>query len=461
MKKVIVGVVLLLIGAVSAIPFVSGLVMEKTVRRVCDDANALYAATGAGYSLEIVSYDRGYLTSDIEWKFDLGVLKQIYPIAAIVFSDHARHGFTGVVSITSLGKNDWYADFVAGPLKGRDPLHITTVYGFSGGIESTVVLDAFPVTVDGETVDVKAGRMVMATDRHLKHFTGSGNWAGMSAGDVLTIGEVSMDHGLTRFSPYLWAGDIRYGIGRVSLREKGNAVEMRDLKGDYTLSVSDDRSATSLAAQFSMGGLNAGNVAIDDAAVQLAVNGVDADGYAAFMKAYTRNISQFLGSMAALQGDPKAAEAAVKQQMAMIGFQMMAAYEKLLKKGLEFRISDLHAKLADGEINGGMTLRLLKDMTFMQFAPVASQPELLFDILYLKTDLSLPADLAGENPKLLMPAFPGMQTGLFVKQGPRLTHRAETVAGKLMLNGTEVTLPGQHVVQPISVSAIKARAERL
>jgi hypothetical protein len=126
--------------------------------------------------------------------------------------------------------------------------------------------------------------------------------------------------------------------------------------------------------------------------------------------------------------------------MAAMGFQMMAAYERLLKAGLELQVSDLLVNLADGDITGDVTLRLLKDMTFMQFAPVVSQPELLLDIFYLKSDVSLPARLVGENPGLLTPVYPGMQTGLFVKRGDKLIHRAETIDGKLMLNGSDVIL---------------------
>ncbi len=76
---------------------------------------------------------------------------------------------------------------------------------------------------------------------------------------------------------------------------------------------------------------------------------------------YTQHMTPFFGNMAALEAGSEAAGEVMKKQMAMIGFQMMAAYEKLLKQGLEFKV------------------------------------------------------LVGENPKLLAPAYPGMQTGLFVK----------------------------------------------
>lgn len=38
------------------------------------------------------------------------------------------------------------------------------------------------------------------------------------------------------------------------------------------------------------------------------------------------------------------------------------------------------------------------------------------------------------------PYYPGMQTGLFIKDGDSLVHRAETKGGKLFINGKEVVL---------------------
>lgn len=60
------------------------------------------------------------------------------------------------------------------------------------------------------------------------------------------------------------------------------------------------------------------------------------------------------------------------------------------------------------------------------------------------------ADLVGENPKLLAPPFPGMQTGLFVKNGDNLIHQAETVDGKLIVNNKQLALSGPREIQPTS-----------
>lgn len=445
MKKAIVAMVVLVFAGVACIPFASGLIMEKTVRQAFTDLNDMYADTGTGYRLEVIDYNRGYLTSDIEWKVDLGALKAIYPIEEVIFKDTAKHGFAGVVSTTNLRKNPWYATFVAEKLQGRDPVHITTRYGLSGSIESMIALDPFSIVVDNETIDVQAANLVTKTDGALKHFTSSGDWGGLSAGETLSIGKLSLESALTRFSTFIWNGDFSFAMRDVDLREKGNSFEMKEMKGSYLLGLNEDRSKMNGQALFSIDGMKTDQQTVDSASVRLATNGLDVEGYETFMQMYTQNMGQVLGSMAAMDGNGEAVGEAMKKQMAAVGLQMIAAYEKLLKQGLEFRVSDLNVKLDDKEIKGDMTLRLLKDMTFMQFAPIVSQPELLFDIFYLKSNLSMPAHLVGENPKLVTPLFPGMQTGLFVRNGDDLVHQAETIDGKLMVNDREVMLSPQNL----------------
>jgi uncharacterized protein YdgA (DUF945 family) len=402
--------------------------------------NTFFAAQGADLSLEIISYDRSYLTADIEWKIDLGALKALCRIDKVVFKDHAKHGLTGVVSTTSLEKNPWYAAFVDEKLQGRDPIHISTAYGLLGNIDTKIVLDAFSFIVENETIDVKPGSMAIATDRTLKHFTSTCSWQGLSAGEKFDIGEMSMASNLEMVSTFIWDGDASFGLQNIKAQEKENLLEIKGLKGKYLFDVADNQTTMSWQAQFSMDTLDAKDMNVDDASVRFVTKGLNVKGYEEFMELYAQNVSEIFGQMEALQDDPETTKEIMNKQMAAMGVKMMAVYEKLLKAGLELQVADLAIKLPEGDITGGVTLRLLKDMTFMQFAPIITQPELLFDILYLKSDFSLPAGLVGDNPKLLAPIFPGMKTGLFVKSGDNLVHTAETTDGKLMVNSEEVVL---------------------
>jgi len=443
MKKIIPIVLLIIVTGLS-IPFTGGLIMERSVRNTFENINNFYADNGIDYTFKIINYDRRYLTSDIEWKIDFGIFKSLYHIEEIFFKDHAKHGFNGVVSTTSLKNNPWYTDFVAKKLNGRDPIHVSTKYGLLGSIESTLKLEPFTFMAEDEKVDVKEGRLVVTTDRKFENFKTSGNWEGLLAGEKIVFGKSLMASELKMFSPYIWDGDIRFEVQHINVQDKNEHFELKDLKGQYLLKVNKDQTATDWDTQFSIGGINTPKMLVNNASIHSDINRINIEGYEAFMKMYIQNLSHLLGKVAALDKNSKATEEVLKKQITAMGFQMMGAYEKLLRKGLEIKISDLNIKLADGEINGGITLRLLKDMTFMQFTPILSQPELLFDILYLKSNFSLPVNLVGENPKLLTPVYPGMQTGLFVKKGDNLVHQAETVDGKLIINSKAVILPGQN-----------------
>lgn len=447
MKKIVV-VVALIIAITACIPFASGFLLERYLRSAFKDLNALYAETGTGYSLEILNYERRYLASDIEWKIDLGKLKSLYPIDEIVFVDHAEHGFGGIVSTTSLEKNPWFSKFVAEKLNGRNPLHISTTCSYLGDIETTITSNAFSAVLENERIDVRPMRLVVTTDYKLHHFDSKGEWQGLSSGERVDIGSASLASNLTMRSAFIWDGDVAFALAHIKVRNENAPFELKGLKGNYSVDVENDPALMSGEAIFSIDGFTAQNTKIDAAKVRLAAGGLSAEGYEAFIKIYSRTMSDFLGEMAALESAPGNNAEMRKRQVAAMGLQMVSAYEKLMKAGLELKISDLSVKMADNDITGDITLRLLKDMTFMQFIPMAAEPDMLLDVIYLKSDCRLPVNLIGEHPELLAPAYPGMQTGLFVKNGAYLVHQAETIDGKLMLNGKAVMLERQKTMNP-------------
>ncbi len=72
--------------------------------------------------------------------------------------------------------------------------------------------------------------------------------------------------------------------------------------------------------------------------------------------------------------------------------------------------------------------------------PLAQQPEMLAEIFSFASNMTLPEGLIPNQNQLLVPMFPGMQTGVFEQQGAKLVHKAEIKDGKLMLNGKELIL---------------------
>jgi len=215
---------------------------------------------------------------------------------------------------------------------------------------------------------------------------------------------------------------------------------LANVKVDYILSYDKGRNTLSAKAAYGADSLSVGPDTISKIFARIGINGVDANGYEEFMKLYTATMSAILGDITAAKDDPEKMKQILEKKMAVVGFQMVAAGEKLLTKDLQLQISDLHLQLPDGEITGDATISLKKDMTFAQFIPVVSQPALALEILSLKSNVSLPEKLVGDAPMLFAPIYPGMQTGLFVKNGASVLHKAETKDGKLFLNDKELVL---------------------
>jgi uncharacterized protein YdgA (DUF945 family) len=440
MKKIIIGILLLIAIAGVGAPFVNGLMMEKTVKQSFKNLNTMYSDMGSGVSIETMKYDRNFFSTEIEWKMILGSLSAIYGVDEIIFLDRADHGYTSIVSKTSLEKNKWFTDFVNSKLEGKNPLAITTEYKLSGLMNSTIVLDAFSVQVDDEVVEIKAGKAIATCDKELKNFSSEASWEGISVPEKLKVEGITISSSLERLSTYLWDGTLSFGIGKGVIEENLQQIELVNFKVDYSLDVDDEEKTISVVTALGADHLLAGPETVDNGFVRIGLVNMDVQGFEEFMKLYTEMANTILQDMTAAEDDPEKMKTILQEEVTRTQFQIMAAYEKLLKKGLEFQISDLFAKLPEGELKGDVALTLNKDMTFAQFFPLVHQPELALDIFSLRSDISLPAKLVNDNPMLLMPMHEGMSTGLFIKNGDNLSHKAETKDGKLYVNGQEMVL---------------------
>jgi uncharacterized protein YdgA (DUF945 family) len=440
MKKIIIGIVFLIVITGVGAPFFNGLVMENIVRESSNNLNTMYAETASGVSVEIINYDRNYASTEIEWKMKLGSLEAVYGVDEIIFIERATHGFTGIVSETSLEKNIWFSDLVNDKLDGKNPLTITTEYSLSGQINSTIALEAFSLPVEDEVVEIKSGKVLFACDEDFKKFSSEVSWAGFSVAEKMQIDDILITSDLTRLSPYLWDGTLFLGVEAVEIAGDSQPFDLANFKVEYSLDVDEDENKLSVVTSIGFDNMLAGLEKVDNAFVRIGSVNMDIQGFEEFIKLYTEMANTVLKDVTAAENDPEQAKTVLQEKLIQTRFQFIAAYEKLLKQGLEFQISDLYAQLPMGEVKGDVVLGLNKDMTLAQFIPLIHQPELVLDILSLQSNFTFPAELADGNPMLLAPIFPGMTTGLFVKDDEKLTHQAETIEGKLFLNGQEVKL---------------------
>lgn len=440
MKKFLAAIVVLLIAAGVSAPYVSGLVAEREIRDIIAKTNKLYADTALGITAEITQYKRGYSSSEVEWKVNLGTMSSLYGVKELLIQDQIKHEMTGVVATASLAKNPKYQEFVKTKLAGKDPIHITTRYSLTGEIETTFVLDAFSLPDGEQTLNIKPARFVCTGDKDLKHFVMDGAWEGMAVNGMGSLDTVSMKGDMTMESIYLGTGSAAMVIKGFKIEDPKEPFAMSNLIINYSLNHDKGANKLSAAVEYGADSFSVGDKKVEKALIKMAMNGVNATAYEELMRVYMTAFNKIVTAAGSNAQDPEQLEQAFQKQMGQIGMQLMGPAEKLLTKGLEFQISDVHFTLPEGQVTGNMSVGLAKDMTFAQFVPLVSQPDLALQVFTLQSSCSLPKKLLGDDPSFLEPVYPGMKTGAFVEKGDRAEHKAEIKDGKLLLNSQEVQL---------------------
>lgn len=439
MKKGICIIVLLAALAGFGLPYLNGMILEKALFQVKDRINKRYEESGSGIRMAIVSYDRGMWSSVIEWRLDPGSLSKWFRIDSVIGVETATHGYKGVISTTCLEKNKWFTDFLERHLNGKNPVSVNTVYPLKGDIVSTVTIERF-LGDDGHFLgEVKPGQWVLTLDKELKHIESDFTWDGLYVPVMVKIGNVRMRSDLKNVTPLLWDGQSSFFLDFLKLRQDGRWIELKNLELKNRVDYDGERDRVSLGMGVGVGGLSRnGEKELEDAYLHMGINRLDAPGYEQVLRIYTAMANDLLTAVETDGLDVQQTEAFFKNQMAAQGFNIMAAAENLLKKDLEIKISDLTARLPDGQIEGGLTLALKKDMRLAEFIPVMMQPGRILDIFSLESSMNVPGRLIGQNPYLTRPIYPGMQTGLFVKAGEMLIHHAQTRDNRLFINQKEV-----------------------
>ncbi len=440
MKKIGIAIVFIILIAGIGSPIFSGIMMERVVTESFEDMNKMYADRGSDVALEIIRYDRNFLSSEIEWKINLGSLNTFYGIDDIVLVERADHGFSGVTAKTSLEKNKWFSDWVENKLDGKNPLDIETRYEVLGNIESTISLKGFSITENDEVINILPAQLSVQSDIDFNKFTSHGSWDGLSVPEKLKVDAISFDSKLDKISNFVWQGDTSITATQATLNDNQNHIAFSNFKCRYNMDYDKEEKSLSLGMEYGIDSFKTQEDEITDAFIRLGINRVDAQGYEDFVTFYSTEVNKIMKKIAGSQQTPYEMTQMMEDELLKIGPRLIGPAEQLLKKGLEIEIAGLKAQLPQGNIKGDLSLSLNKDMTMAQFIPIAMQPGAALDIFSLKTDITLPSKLTGDNPALLAPAFDGMQTGLFLKEGDNLIHTAETRDGKLFVNEKEVVL---------------------
>lgn len=438
MKKTVVVVGALLVLAAAGTPVVNGILMERGYRQLVAEVNSIYREQGNDLQVEIVRYDRGLYSSEVEWQIDLGSMKTVYGVDRLVVLDRGRHGYTSVTFATSLAGNPWYQEFVASRLGGNDPLTVATEYSLLGTISAAIHLAPFTVTADGQTVDAKAADLKLTSDWELSRIQANGTWQGLTVQDQLKVEGVSFNSDLRLISSFIWDGGASLHVGKLSGRDGAKELAVDGLRTGYTLAYDQQRKSLDIETSYGVGRITDGLETVENGSATIGVRGLDAQAYEEAMKAYTKLLGQLLADIDAAGADPQTIRKQLENRLASAGLQLLGLVEKVLKAGLEIYVGEVQAGLAQGEVRGQAVLKLERDLSFVQMLSLSQQPEQFFDFLSLQADLQLPAELVAGTSPLLAPLHPGMKTGLLVREGNLLVGRAETRDKKLFINSEQV-----------------------
>ncbi|MBW1615757.1 MAG: DUF945 family protein [Deltaproteobacteria bacterium] len=434
MKKITLTIILIITLAIFATPILGGFMAERIIKRVTNNINRENANIGADISLEITRYDRNLFSSQIEWKIKSGFLKRLYDIDEVLFTENAKHGFAGIVSSTSLEKNGWFKEFINNRLDGKNPLKVKTKYNYIGNIKNIITTDSFILKEGKEIYNFMPANIYVAFDKKIKNVLIKADFKGLSAADRLILNDISLNLKGKKAAKYIWEDNTVLSVKKIYVKDFNDYFEISDAKLDY--SANFDKAKDVLSFKIGSGFESALFEAekkeeeVKNASLKLEINGVNAKGYNNLIKTYYQKVYEISKHLKK--------EDFIEEQAIFFGAQMIEAYEKLLKKGLEFKVSDLKAEVKEGKIKGNISLALKKDITLATLFPIIINPLTALDIIDLKSDIILPYKLAMDEQELLYPIYPGMNTGLFVKKGDNLVHNAETKDGKLILNGEEL-----------------------
>lgn len=440
MKKALLGVVIVIAVVAVAAPFVNGLVMEKAVRGQVEKVNELYSDKVFGVRLEIARYERNFGSSEIEWLIKMPSMKMFEGLEDLVLIEKATHGYLGVTSETSLEQNHWFKTFVEEKLNGVNPLTISSCYSPLGGIESTVVLDRFELTEKEQTLVFSPAQLVVKTDMAMKNVVTSATFEGIAVPGELELSGISMESDIELITTAIMNGVSTVHVDKVVVNDEEMNVEIHQFNGGYTIDYDATDKTLSIATEYGAKKLMAMETVVDDIHIKVGVNQLDAEGFERLSDVYTRMMTDLMTLLPEAEENPEQMEAMVQQQMMLAGMQMVTEVESLLKEGLQVQVTDLHFHLPEGDIDGDFELGLKRDMTLAGFVALAQQPAELLNVFSMKSHVTLPEGLIDDQEKLLTPMAPGMPTGLFEVDGPKIVHQAEIKGNKLYLNGKEFAL---------------------
>jgi uncharacterized protein YdgA (DUF945 family) len=439
MKKVLVALLVAVVVCVAAAPYVNGLMMEKLLHKQLQRVEQIYGENPFSPQIQILSYERGYLSTEIEWSISTPQIGAVNEAVPVFLVEKAKHGLFGVSSTTSFDQNSWFSEFVEDDLAGENPFSITTDYSLFSGASVAVTVDAFELTLEeGELLVVSPAELVVETDSQLKSVAMHGHADGFAILG-LDVRGIDLDVDMQLISSLISEGESTIAVEQVVVTDDTEdfAVTLSGLENTSIIDFDETANKLSVATRYSANQIIAEDETIKDLNFSISLDQLDVEALENIYSLYLDSADAILETLQA--GDEGPSDQA-QFEMAMLGMSLIPEVENLLQKDLGIAIKDVHLSFPDGEIDGMISIALKKNMTFAGFVALASDPQQLVDVFSFTSNVTIPDGLIPNQADLLLPMFPGMQGGLFEMGEGVLTHKAEIKDEKLFLNDKEFAL---------------------
>jgi uncharacterized protein YdgA (DUF945 family) len=438
MKKGIFWVAFVIVLTVIGMPVLNGMILEKRVRQSFEDMNPGTGPSGSGTRFEILSYDRRFFSSEIQWRIVSQALEKSWGIHDILFLDRVRHGFAGASTTTSLEKNPWVMDMVDKKLNGKNPLTLKTEINLLGRMESRLVLEAVSYRDTEGIIEIRPGRASLSMDWGKDRWVSKIDFEGLDLAGKIRLDGFSWQSDLGRVSGNIRAGRASFFLKEFRSSDPGKTTTLSNAVFDYELVYHPKEVSVSINTQGCLDAFQSGGEEIKNAAAGFHIRHMDAGGYEDLLAFFRDGAAEIMNSGPSNRQDMDAVRRAMEKQAADKGFEWVGICEKLLKKGLEIEVSDLKAQVPEGKIEADARIRLENDLPLSGILSFLMDPSNLLAYISMESYIILPKRRDPNGRMLLSPMFSGMPTGLFIMEKDLLLHRAETREGKLFLNHKEV-----------------------
>ena len=438
MKKGIFWVAFVIVLGVIGMPVLNGMIVEKRVRQSFEDMNRNTKASGSGVLFEMISYDRRFFSSEIQWRIVSPALEKSWGIQEILFLDRVRHGFAGASTTTSLEKNPWVMDMVDKKLNGKTPLTLKTEIRFWGRMESRLALEAVSYRDTEGVVEIRPGRASLFMDWGKDRWVSKIDFEGLDLAGKIRLDGFSWQSDLERVSGNIRAGRASFFLKEFQSSDPGKTTTLSNAAFDYELVYHSKEVSVSINTQGRLDAFQSGGEGFKNAAAGFHIHHMDAGGYEDLLAFFREGAAEIMNSDPSNRQDMDAVRRAMEKHATDKGFEWIGICEKLLKKGLEIEVSGLKSQVPEGNIEADARIRIEDDPPLSGVLSFLMDPSNLLAYISLESYIILPKRLDPSGRMVLSPMFPGMPTGLFVMEKDHLLHRAETREGKLFLNRKEV-----------------------